>query len=70
MTKAAMTKLIAEYTAIRSAASACVIDQLERHQSEAAGRDAIAAIDPRVSPDNASMLYTQARVWAARDGYG
>ncbi len=63
------SKLIKEYAEIRSSASAIVIDQLESKQAEAQGRQRVAEIDPRISPDNAAMLYTQARYSAWRDGY-
>jgi hypothetical protein len=66
----AMKDLIAEYGQIQSTACAIVNDQVERHQTEDIGRSGVAAIDPRLSSDNAAALYTQARVWAARDGLG
>jgi hypothetical protein len=66
----AMAQVIREYGEIQSSACARVIEQLETHQSEEVGRNAVAAIDPRLSSKNASTLYSQARIWAARDGYG
>jgi hypothetical protein len=65
----AIAKLIGEYGDIRSKAGAIVIDQLESKRTESESRSRVAAIDPRVSDGNSSMLYTQARVTAWRDGY-
>jgi len=66
---AEIRKLIAELRDIVGAASRAVVDQLESKQTEDVGRSAVERIDPRISPDNAATLYTQARVAAWRDGY-
>jgi hypothetical protein len=42
---------------------------LEQKLGEEIGRRRVAEIDPRLSADNAAMLFTQARVSAWRDGY-
>jgi hypothetical protein len=60
--------LLKDFGAIISSAYAVVYDQLERRQSEGDGRRAVAALDPRLSADNAATLYQQARYSAWRDG--
>ena len=62
-------ELVKRFIEIKFASSAIVIDQLERKESEEEGRRRVAAIDSRISVDNAAMLYTQSRVSAWRDGY-
>jgi len=69
LTANGIKKLIAEYRDINFAAARIVVDQLESRQDEIAGRDRVAAIDPRLSAGNAATMYTQARVAAWRDGY-
>jgi hypothetical protein len=69
LTAKAIKAMVIEYSQINSSAHAIVIDQLERKQSEEAGRDAVSKIDSRISPENSATLYSQARISAWRDGY-
>jgi predicted DsbA family dithiol-disulfide isomerase len=66
---AEIKKLEAEFWELMSAACRIVEENVERHQSEDDARIKVAALDPRVSPENASNLYSQARYSAWRDGY-
>lgn len=68
-TKAQIAAMVKEFSNLQFSASSIVIDQLEQKQSEEQGRSRVAALDPRLSPDNAATLYTQSRVYAWRDGY-
>ena len=68
-TKKEIGELIKRFTEIQFAASAAVVDQLERKASKEDGRERVAAIEPRMSAENAATLYTQCRVSAWRDGY-
>src|SRR5262245_56933864 len=61
--------LISEFWTLRSTACRIVEEQVEKHQTEEEGRDRVAAMDPRVSAENATLLYQQARYSAWRDGY-
>ena len=68
-TKSQIAAMIKEFTNLQFSASAIVIDQLERKQSEDQGRSRVAELDPRLSPENSATLYTQSRIHAWRDGY-
>lgn len=69
LTKAALAKLVIEYRDIFSAACQRVRNDLEDRKAEIDTRDAVAAIDKRLSPANATTLYAIARTSAWRDGY-
>ena len=66
---AEIKKLLAEFDTLVSAACRIVEEEVEKHQGEDVGRSRVAALDPRISPVNASLLYHQARYSAWRDGY-
>jgi hypothetical protein len=66
---AEIKKLISEFWTLTSAACRIVEEQVEKHQTEEEGRDRVATMDPRVSAENATLLYQQARYSAWRDGY-
>jgi hypothetical protein len=68
-TKKQISDLIKTFTGLQFSASSIVIDQLERKATEEDGRSRVAALDPRLSPDNAATLYSQSRIYAWRDGY-
>jgi len=68
-TKKEIGEMVKRVTEIQFAASAIVIDQLERKALEEEGRNQVAAIDARLSSENAATLYTQSRISAWRDGY-
>ena len=61
--------LPAEADALISAACRIAEEQVEKHQTEEEGRSRVAALDPRVSAENATLLYAQGRYSAWRDGY-
>ena len=65
-----LKKLLAEFANLRSAACRIVEDQVEKHQTEEDGRRQVAELDARISAENASLLYHQARYSAWRDGFG
>ena len=69
ISETALKKLMIEYQEVFSAACRCVRNGLEDHKTEVILRDEVAAIDERVSPANATMLYAIARTSAWRDGY-
>src|SRR6476469_4615435 len=66
-TKKQIADIINTFTDLQYSASSIVIDQLEKKESEEQGRSRVAALDPRLSPDNAATLYTQSRISAWRD---
>ena len=69
LTRTELKKLIAEFETLQSAACRIVEEQVEKHQTEDDGRSRVSALDPRISAENASLLYHQARYSAWRDGY-
>ena len=69
VSSAQIAELVEEFGRIDSAAHRIVIEMLEQKLGEEIGRRRVAEIDPRLSADNAAMLFTQARVSAWRDGY-
>src|SRR4030095_1866698 len=54
-------KILYEFDALVSASCRIGEEQVERHQAEEDGRNRVAALDPRVSAANATLLYHQAR---------
>jgi hypothetical protein len=66
---AEIKKLISEFDALISAACRIAEEQVEKHQTEEEGRSRVAALDPRVSAENVTLLYVQERYSAWRDGY-
>jgi len=66
---AEIKKLIAEFDGLLSAACRTVEEKVERHQAEDDMRRSVADLDPRISAENASVLYNQARYSAWRDGF-
>ena len=62
-------KLVAEFERLQSAACRIVEEQVEKHQTEEDGRRRVAELDERISAENASLLYHQARYSAWRDGF-
>ena len=70
LTRPQVKKLIAEFDSLRSAACRIVEEQVEKHQAEEDGRRRVAELDDRLSAENASLLYHQARYSAWRDGFG
>jgi hypothetical protein len=66
---AEIKKLVSEFWTLVSTACRIVEEQVEKHQTEEDGRGRVAAMDPRVSAENATLLYQQARYSAWRDGY-
>jgi hypothetical protein len=66
---AEIKKLLSEFDALRSAACRIVEEQVEKHQAEEDGRNRVASLDARISAENASLLYHEARYSAWRDGY-
>jgi len=69
LTGSEVGKLIAEFERLRSAACRIVEEQVEKHQVEEDGRRRVAELDERISAENASLLYHQARYSAWRDGF-
>ena len=69
LTHTEVTRLLLEFESLRSASCRIVEDQVEKHQAEEDGRSLVAALDKRLSAENASLLYHQARYSAWRDGY-
>ena len=67
---AEIKKLLAEFSGLVSASCRIVEEQVEKHQAEEDGRNRVASLDARISPENATLLYQQARYSAWRDGYG
>lgn len=63
-------KLLAEFGSLRSAACRIAEEQVEKYQTEEDGRKRVAELDERISAENASVLYQQARYSAWRDGFG
>lgn len=62
-------KLVKEFESLRSAACRIVEEQVEKHDSEENGRNRVSTLDDRLSSENASLLYQQARYSAWRDGF-
>ncbi|HET9215513.1 MAG TPA: hypothetical protein VFR18_00960 [Terriglobia bacterium] len=70
LTRTELKKLLAEFASLRSAARRIVEEQVEKHRTEEDGRRQVAELDSRISVENASLLYHQARYSAWRDGFG
>ena len=70
LTRPQIKKLIEEFDSLRSDACRIVEEQVEKHQAEEDGRRRVAELDYRLSAENASLLYHQARYSAWRDGFG
>lgn len=69
LTRPAVGKLVAEFVRLRSAACRIVEEQVEKHRTEEDGRRQVAELDERISAENATLLYQQARYSAWRDGF-
>ena len=67
LSKAETTKLVREYSELFSAGCQCVRNMLEDRKTEVDIRDAVDAIDARISAENATTLYAIARTSAWRD---
>ena len=69
LNRAELRKFVAEFTSLRSAACRIVEEQVETHRAEEDGRRRVAELDERISAENVSVLYQQARYSAWRDGF-